>query len=323
MARKTKGTSPQSNLAGESQSAGHHHADTQATSSLEQAKSDQLALEPRAPVQIDLRTLLEAGAHYGHQTQRWNPKMLPNIFGVRNNVHIINLDLTLKQWERARKYVSDVIGRGGSILFVGTKNQARDIVRIEAQRCGAFHVTSRWLGGMLSNFQTMKNSIERMRKLEELLVQSQIEDSKIKLSKKEKLTISRDLAKLEGSLGGIRNLKRVPDVLFIVDIVKEAIAVSEARRLHIPVVAMVDTNSDPGIVDFPIACNDDSSKTIRLISCGICDAVLEGKAAFDARMAANEQQKKDKADKDQGSNGNAENGEHSLEGATAIMGAGH
>lgn len=275
-------------------------------------------LEPRDAVQVNLKTLLEAGAHYGHQTERWNPKMLPYIFGVRNNVHIINLDLTLKQFERARKYICDVVERGGNVLFVGTKNQARDIIRTEAQRCGAFFVTTRWLGGTLSNFQTIKNSIDRMRKIEELLQQAQEENTKIKISKKERLTISKELVKLDASLGGIRGMKRVPDVLFVVDIVKEAIAVAEARRLHIPVVAMVDTNSDPGDVEFPIACNDDSSKSIRLISAAMCDAVTEGKAAFDLRMATEVQDKDKEKNKAQGTNGSHDGHQD----ATVAFGAG-
>ncbi|MBX7136727.1 MAG: 30S ribosomal protein S2 [Oligoflexia bacterium] len=238
------------------------------------------------PVKVDVKTLLDAGAHFGHQTERWNPKMLPFIYGARNNTHIINLDLTLKAWERARKFVCDVVGRGGNILFVGTKNQARDIVREEAQRCFAFYVTTRWLGGTLSNFQTIKNSIERMKKLEELLAQAEEADSKIKLVKKEKLNISRQLGKLEQSLGGIRFMKRPPDVIFIIDIVKEAIAVAEARRLHIPVVALVDTNADPGLIEFPIPSNDDAAKTLRLFTAAIADAVLEGRAEFESRLPA-------------------------------------
>lgn len=246
--------------------------------------------------------------------------MLPYIFGVRNNVHIINLDLTLKQFERARKYICDVVERGGNILFVGTKNQARDLIRTEAQRCGAFHVTTRWLGGTLSNFQTIKNSIDRMRKIEELLLQAQEETSKIKINKKERLNLARELTKLEASLGGIRAMKRVPDVLFVVDIVKETIAVAEARRLHIPVVAMVDTNSDPNQIEFPIACNDDSSKSIRLISSAVCDAVLEGRAAFDQRLAT-EAQEKEKS-KAQAANGGPDSKHDGHPDSTVAIGAG-
>jgi len=240
------------------------------------------ALEPGTPVTV--KTLMDAGAHYGHQTQRWNPKMLPNIYGARNGVHIINLDLTMRKWEIARKYIVDRVSMGGNVLFVGTKQQAKDIVREEATRCGAFFVASRWLGGCLSNFQTMKKSIERMRKLENLLQEAAQENSKIKLNKKERLDISRQLEKLEANLGGIRNMKKIPDVIFLVDVVKETIAIAEANRLHIPVVALVDTNADPSTVAFPIPSNDDAARTIRLFSAAVADAVIEGRALYNARV---------------------------------------
>jgi small subunit ribosomal protein S2 len=227
---------------------------------------------------------MDAGAHYGHQTQRWNPKMLPNIYGARNGVHIINLDITMKKWEIARKYIVDRVSLGGNVLFVGTKQQAKDIIREEATRCGAFFVASRWLGGCLSNFQTMKNSIERMRRLENLLHDAAQENTKIKLNKKERLDISRQVEKLEANLGGIRNMKKTPDVIFLVDVVKESIAIAEANRLHIPVVALVDTNADPAAVAFPIPSNDDAARTIRLFSSAVADAVLEGRAIYQARV---------------------------------------
>jgi len=236
-----------------------------------------------APVPVTIKSMLDAGAHFGHQTHRWNPRMMPFIYGERNGIHIINLDLTQKLWDRARKFVVDTMSRGGSILFVGTKLQAREIVSTEADRCGAFHVTSRWLGGTLSNFQTIKNSIDRMRKIEGLLADAEQEGSKVKLVKKEKLTMSRDLEKLAANLGGIRQMKKVPDVIFVVDVVKEDIAVAEARRLHIPVIALVDTNADPGLVDFPIPANDDATRTIQLFVAEMANAVAEGKAQYDAR----------------------------------------
>jgi small subunit ribosomal protein S2 len=208
---------------------------------------------------------------------------LPFIYGERNGIHIINLDLTQKLWDRARKYVVDTLSRGGSILFVGTKLQAREIVATEAARCGAFHVTSRWLGGTLSNFQTIKNSIDRMRKMEDLLAEAEKPDTKVRLVKKEKLTMSRDVGKLSANLGGIRSMKRLPDVLFVVDIVKEDIAVAEARRLHIPVIALADTNSNPDLVDFPIPANDDATRTIQLFVAEMANAVAEGRAQFEAR----------------------------------------
>jgi small subunit ribosomal protein S2 len=242
------------------------------------------ALEPGTPVTI--KNLIDAGAHYGHQTQRWNPKMLPNIYGARNGVHIINLDITMKRWEIARKYIVDRVSLGGTVLFVGTKQQAKDIVREEAARAGAFFVSSRWLGGCLSNFQTIKNSIDRMRKLENLLAEAAAENSKVKINKKERLDISRQVEKLEANLGGIRNMKKVPDVIFIIDVVKESIAIAEANRLHIPVVALVDTNADPATVAFPIPSNDDATRTIRLFCSAVADAIIEGRALQAARTPA-------------------------------------
>ena len=227
---------------------------------------------------------MDAGAHYGHQTQRWNPKMLPYVYGARNGVHIINLDLTLRKWEIARKYIVDRVSLGGNVLIVGTKQQAKEIVKEEASRCGAFFVSSRWLGGCLSNFQTIKNSIERMRKLENLLAEANQENSKVRLAKKERLDISRQLEKLEANLGGIRNMKKIPDVIFVIDIVKEEIAIAEATRLHIPVVALVDTNGDPGKVAFPIPSNDDASRTLKLFISALADALLEGRAIYHARF---------------------------------------
>jgi small subunit ribosomal protein S2 len=175
---------------------------------------------------------------------------------------------------------------GGNVLFVGTKQQAKEIVKEEALRCGAFFVSSRWLGGCLSNFQTIKNSIDRMRKMETLLADASAENSKVKLTKKERLDISRQVEKLEANLGGIRNMKKVPDVIFIVDIVKESIAIAEANRLHIPVMGLVDTNADPAAVAFPIPSNDDAARTIRLFCAGVADAIIEGRAIQAARLPA-------------------------------------
>lgn len=238
---------------------------------------------PEYPVQVSIKTMLDAGAHFGHQTHRWNPKMLPYIYGARNGVHIINLDLTNKLWERARKFVVDTMSRGGNVLFVGTKTAAREIVRHEANRCGALHVTTRWLGGTLSNFQTIKASIDRMRKMEDLLAKAEEADSKIKLHKRERVQIAKELEKLNESLGGIRNMKKVPEVLFVIDINKEFNAIAEARRLRIPVIALVDSNVDPTLVDFPIPSNDDAARTIRLFVAAVADAVAAGRAEFEAR----------------------------------------
>jgi small subunit ribosomal protein S2 len=242
--------------------------------------------QPYTPVPVSVKSLLEAGAHFGHQAQRWNPRMLPFIYCERNGIHIINLDLTIQAWQRARRFLVDTAARGGTILFVGTKQQGREIIEQHAKRCSAFYVVTRWLGGTLSNFQTIKNSIDRMRKLEEFLQKADQEGGDVKINKKEKLTISRQVVKLSTNLGGIRHMRKPPDVIFIVDINKEAIAVNEARKLRIPVVALVDTNTDPELVDYPIPCNDDASRAIELMVAAAADAVLEGRAIFDARVAS-------------------------------------
>ncbi len=244
------------------------------------------ALSTSESTPVTIKTLIEAGAHFGHQTQRWNPKMLPNIYGARNGVHIINLDITMKRWEIARKYIVDRVSMGGNVLFVGTKQQAKDIVKEEATRAGAFYISSRWLGGCLSNFQTMKKSIERMRKLEKLLEDAASENTKVRLNKKERLDISRQVEKLEANLGGIRNMRKTPDLIFIVDVVKESIAIAEAKRLHIPVIGLVDTNADPGSIAFPIPSNDDATKSIRLFCGAVSDAIIEGRAIQQSRTKA-------------------------------------
>ena len=226
---------------------------------------------------ITVKTLLEAGAHFGHQTQRWNPRMAPYIFGDRNGIHIINLDATVKLWERARKQVVETIAAGGTIMFVGTKQTCRELVQEEANRCGAFFVTDRWLGGTMSNFTTIRSAIERMNKLEELVKSAEQENSKVRIVKKERVRIHKELDKLQKSLGGIRDMKRLPQLMFIVDLVKEEIAVAEARKLNIPVVGIADTNSDPSRIAFPIPCNDDAPKVCRLLAAAIADAVIEGK----------------------------------------------
>ncbi|MCO6429564.1 MAG: 30S ribosomal protein S2 [Deltaproteobacteria bacterium] len=260
---------------------------------------------------ITIKGLVEAGAHFGHQTTKWNPKMLPFIYGQRNGIHIINLDLTLKAWEAARKFVYDVAARGGSILFVGTKNQARSIIEEQAARAKSYYITNRWLGGTLSNFETIKRSVERMRKLEDLLAKAEEADTDIKLSKKERLMIRRELEKLSDNLGGIRTMRKVPDVLFIVDVAKEAIAVAEARRLHIPVVALVDSNCDPNTIEYPIPSNDDATRTIKLFVTAVADAVIEGQTAYNSRMTTTGQKEKEEEPPSNGSKDiGGENGVH-------------
>jgi len=217
-----------------------------------------------------MRQLLEAGAHFGHQTHRWNPKMAPYIFGARNNIHIIDLSQTVPLLHQALKLVSDTVARGGRVLFVGTKRQASDIVAESARSCAQYYVNSRWLGGMLTNWKTISNSIRRLRKLEELL-----NGEAQGFTKKERLNIERECEKLNRALGGIKDMGSVPDLMFVIDSNKETIAIQEAKRLGIPVIAVVDTNCDPDKIDYPIPGNDDASRAIALY----CD--LMAKAAID------------------------------------------
>ncbi len=221
---------------------------------------------------IGLRALIDAGVHFGHQTKRWNPRMRPYIYGARNGIHIIDLDQTAELFKRAYNFIGDTVGRGGHVLFVGTKRQAAEVVREEAERAGQFYVTGRWLGGTLTNFRTMKGGIDRLRDIE-----AQVEDGTIdSLRKKEALAIRREGEKLEKYLGGIKKMDRLPSVLFVVDPQNEHIAVSEARKLHIPIVALTDTNCDPDLIDFVIPGNDDAIRSIKLITSRIADACLEG-----------------------------------------------
>lgn len=261
-----------------------------AGSSSENSSQMSAASAQREVTEVTIKSLLDAGAHFGHQTDKWNPKMLPFIYCERNDIHIINLNITLKLWQRARKYVVDTVSRGGGVLVVATKQQLRDIVERESSRSGMYYVTRRWLGGTLTNFETIKNSIDRMRKLEDYLSKSEKEDSGVKLKKKEKLAITKELDKLNAALGGIRLMRKRPDLIFVVDIYKEAIAVAEARRLHIPVIALVDTNVDPSAIQFPVPSNDDSTRTVELFLKSLADAVAEGKSAYDSRRNKEEPQ---------------------------------
>ncbi|MCK5739875.1 30S ribosomal protein S2 [bacterium] len=222
---------------------------------------------------ISIQDLLMAGTHFGHLTRRWNPKMKKYIFMERNGIYIIDLKKTMINLEKAHDAVMQVARDGGDLLIVGTKKQARDIVKAESERCGAFYVTERWLGGMLTNFQTIKKSIKRLKTLEKKASDGTYD----KLSKKEILMIERQKEKLLKFLGGIRDMNRVPGILFIIDIKKESIAVNEARKLGIPVVGLVDTNSDPDHIDYPIPGNDDAFKSIGRITQVIADAFIEGR----------------------------------------------
>jgi small subunit ribosomal protein S2 len=218
-----------------------------------------------------MRQLLEAGVHFGHQTHRWNPKMAPYIFGARNNIHIIDLSQTVPLLEQALKQVSDTVARGGRVLFVGTKRQASDIVADAAQRSAQYYVNSRWLGGMLTNWKTISNSISRLRKLDEILG-----GEASGFTKKERLNIERERDKLDRALGGIKDMGSTPDLMFVIDTNKEAIAIQEAKRLGIPVVAIVDSNCDPDRVDYPIPGNDDAARAIQLYCDLIARAAIDG-----------------------------------------------
>jgi small subunit ribosomal protein S2 len=224
-----------------------------------------------ATPEFSMRQLLEAGVHFGHQTRRWNPKMGPFIFGIRNNIHIIDLQQTVPLLRRALEVIRDVAANNGRVMFVGTKRQAADIVADEAKRCGQYYVNHRWLGGMLTNWKTISHSIKRLRALDEQLGQEGLG-----LTKKEQLNLTRERDKLERALGGIKEMGGLPDILFVIDTNKESIAVAEARKLAIPVVAVIDSNSDPLGVDHPIPGNDDSQRAIRLYCELVANAVLSG-----------------------------------------------
>jgi small subunit ribosomal protein S2 len=244
--------------------------------------------------EISMKQLLEAGVHFGHQTSRWNPKMKPYIFGARNGIHIIDLQQTVTMFKDVEAVVRDLAASGGNILFVGTKKQAQDAIREEANRCGMFHVHNRWLGGTLTNFSTIRQSIERLRKLEEMENDPKIVDA---LTKKEMLGLSREKDKLEQSLGGIKAMRKLPDAIFVIDPKQEEIAVKEARKLGIPVVAVIDTNCDPDIVDYKVPGNDDAIRAIRLFCASIAEAVIEGKTLYEQSLVkAKEEEEKPAAD---------------------------
>lgn len=224
-------------------------------------------------VKINLRTLLEAGCHYGHQTRRWNPKMKPYIFGERNGIYILDLKQTIVDADQAYTFLKNVASRGGQVLFVGTKKQAQEPVAAQAERCGMPFINNRWLGGVLTNFVTMRSRIERMQELETM-----VEDGRMALlPKKEQSVLGKELEKLQRNLGGVRDMKQLPQALFVVDTKREEIAVREARRLKIPVVALLDTNSDPDVIDYGIPANDDAIRSVSLMCELIADAVLAGK----------------------------------------------
>ena len=226
---------------------------------------------------VSMKQLLEAGVHFGHQTRRWNPKMAPYIYTERNGIYIIDLQKTVKKLEEAYAFVRDLSANGGNVLFVGTKKQAQDAIKEEAARCGGYYVNARWLGGMLTNFRTMRTRIDRLaqlRKMEE-------DGTFAMLPKKEVIKHQGEIAKLEKYLGGVKNMRKLPGALFVVDPRKERNAIMEARKLHIPIVAIVDTNCDPDEIDYVIPGNDDAIRAIRLIAATMANAVQEGKQGED------------------------------------------
>ncbi|EXI73663.1 MAG TPA: 30S ribosomal protein S2 [Candidatus Accumulibacter phosphatis] len=223
-----------------------------------------------------MRQMLEAGVHFGHQTRFWNPKMAPYIFGARNKIHIVNLEKTLAKYNEAMSFVRKLSANKGTILFVGTKRQAREIMAEEASRCSSPYVDQRWLGGMLTNFKTIKQSLKRLKELELMCEDGSLD----RLGKKEALMLTRELDKMHKSIGGIKDMASLPDALFVIDVGYHKIAITEAVKLGIPVVAVVDTNHSPDGVDYVIPGNDDSSRAIRLYARGVADAVLEGRSQF-------------------------------------------
>ena len=231
---------------------------------------------------VTMRQMLEAGVHFGHQTRYWNPKMSPYIFGARNKIHIINLEKSLPMYQDALKYVRQLTANKGQILFVGTKRQAREIVKEEAQRAGAPYVDYRWLGGMLTNFKTVKGSIKRLKEMDGMIADGSME----RLSKKEQLLNGREREKLERSLGGIKDMGGVPDALFVIDVGFHKIAVTEAKKLGIPIVGVVDSNNSLDGIDYVIPGNDDSTRAIRLYARGVADAILEGRSQVISELTA-------------------------------------
>lgn len=240
-----------------------------------------------------IKQLLEAGVHFGHQTRRWNPKMKPFIFTSRNGIYIIDLQKTLKAIDAAKKKIQEVVASGKPILFVGTKKQAQDVLREEAERIGAFYVTERWLGGMLTNFHTVKGGIKRLKEIEKMREDGTLE----KYTKKEAIAITRHQTRLNKVLGGIKEMNQLPGLIYVVDSRKEKIAVAEAAKLNIPVVAIIDTNADPDMIDFPIAANDDAIKSIRIITKELADAVFAARhgSTLDQMTSSNDYEKQTEA----------------------------
>ncbi|ADD69290.1 ribosomal protein S2 [Denitrovibrio acetiphilus DSM 12809] len=235
---------------------------------------------------ISMKNLLEAGVHFGHQTKRWNPKMSKYVFGARNGIYILDLQKTVQCFNTAYEFTRDAARQGSTFLFVGTKKQAQEAIKEAANKCGAFYMNERWLGGTLTNFQTIKSRIQRLKELEEMFESGYIN----KYTKKEASKLKKELEKLSKNLGGIKDMPGIPDVMFIIDIKMEQNAVAEAKKLDIPIIAIVDTNCDPDLVDLPIPGNDDAIRACQLISGRIADAIAEGKQMREEDMAGDMQQ---------------------------------
>ncbi len=224
---------------------------------------------------VTMKQMLETGVHFGHQTRRWNPKMRPFIFGARKGIHIIDLQQTVKLYRKAHDFIADTVARGGKIIFVGTKRQAQDVIKAEAERAGMFHVTNRWLGGTLTNYQTIRTSIARLKKLEAMFQDGSVN----RFLKKEIVGMEREVTKLNLTLGGIKDMEEPPAAAFNIDPHREEIAVKECRKLGIPIVAVVDTNCDPDLIDYIIPGNDDAIRAIKLFAAAMADACVEGMAS--------------------------------------------
>ena len=240
---------------------------------------------------VTMKQLLEAGVHFGHETKHWNPKMKRYIFAERNGIFIIDLQKTLVESEKAFDFLRDVAGRGGTILFVGAKKQAQEILAAEAKRCGMPYINERWLGGLLTNFKTMRTRVERLKDLEQMFA----DESILRYSKKEQIDLGKELSRLQRYLGGIKEMTRLPDALFIIDPTKEAIAVKEANKLGIPVVGLADTDSDPDVLDFIVPGNDDAIRSIQLVTARLSDVIIEVKGGADVEV---EQPAADDADRE-------------------------
>src|SRR6187431_1701279 len=247
----------------------------------------EIATKLRDPANpLTVRELFEAGVHFGHQTKRWNPKMRPFIYGARSGIHIVDLDQTARLFKRAFDFLSETTARGGSVLFVGTKRQAQEIVREEARRAGMYFVTNRWLGGTLTNFRTIKGGLDRLRTLERM----KEDGTYSQLPKKETVQLEKERARLEKYIGGLKGMGQLPQAVFIIDPAQEQISVSEARKLHVPIVAITDTNCDPDLVDYIIPGNDDAIRSVRLVTGAIADACVNGMARRRANQQARERE---------------------------------